>query len=162
MADADGEPDLAVYEMALAEARAGCQDLMAQPEMIRKNVGAMLGFAAVAASLFGLSNGPGAASTWAGRIAALFAVVAFIVLGVCAVLAMRPIKVRPGMDGKVVVSWGDAGAQPLQATRDLALHFETIYQQNKPTIQGRFHIQNVAAIALGVAVVALAIRSIAV
>lgn len=46
---------LEVYRLALAESRTAFDDLMGQPEKIRRNVGALLGFAAVAVTIFGVA-----------------------------------------------------------------------------------------------------------
>lgn len=161
MTDDGSNDELAVFDLALTEARSGCADLIAQPELIRKNVGAMLGFAAVATSLLGISGKPWASATVVGQVAGVIALIAVVALGVCAGLAMRPVTVRPGMDGAVLVTWAEQGTSQTKATKELALYFEKIYAANKPVIADRFRYQEFAAIALSGVIVALAVRAVA-
>ena len=53
----DREDALPAYRLALEESRNAFSDLMAQPEKIRRNVGALLGFGAIDVSIFGFAAG---------------------------------------------------------------------------------------------------------
>jgi hypothetical protein len=121
----DREDALPVYRLALEESRNAFSDLMAQPEMIRRNVGALLGFAAIGVSIFGFAAGrPTGIFGWIVQIGAL---VALLGLVVCAAYVTLPRKLIPSMEADKIVAWGDAGDTEAEAVRNLALPVEQNY-----------------------------------
>jgi hypothetical protein len=66
--------------MALEESRNAFSDLMAQPEKIRRNVGALLGFAAIGVSIFGFAAGrPTGLFGWIFQVGALVGLVGLVI-----------------------------------------------------------------------------------
>ena len=163
MAESSTEPAhaherLEVYRLALAESRAAFDDLMGQPEKIRRNVGALLGFAAVAVTIFGVAPTERAGS--AGLAWQIGAVVAVVGLVVCTAVVMAPKKLVPSMRADLIVEWGDAGDSEASAVKSLALGTEQNYQHNTAVIKKMFRWQIAATICFGLTVFMLAARSI--
>jgi hypothetical protein len=152
------EDGLPVYRMALDECRSAFSDLMAQPEKIRRNVGALLGFAAIGVSIFGFAAGrPIGIFGWICQVGAL---VGLLGLVLSAAYVTLPHKLTPSMDAEKIVAWGDAGDTEAEAVKNLALGVEDNYQRNAPVIRRMFRGQIVATICFGFAVIMLAIRVI--
>lgn len=127
---------LPVFKLALEESRIAFDDLMAQPEKIRHNVGALLGFAAIGTSIFGLTaDQPANAFDWVCRVAALTSLLGLVV---CAAYVTFPRKLIPSMDAGQVVAWGDAGDGESEVVRNLAIHIEASYKENLPLVKRMF------------------------
>jgi len=155
---AESDEAFAVYKIALEESRNAFNDLMAQPERIRRNVGALLGFAAIAVSVFGFAAGrPEARSGWLFQIGALVGLLGLIV---CAAFVTLPRKLIPSMRADQIVSWGDQGDTERQTVRNLALGIEQNYVSNAEIIKSMFQGQIVATICFGFAVFMMALGTL--
>jgi hypothetical protein len=152
------EDAIPVYRLALEESRNAFAELMAQPEKIRRNVGALLGFAGVGVSIFGFAAGrPDSLFQWICQVCALVGLVGLVG---CAAFVMWPWKLVPSSEADKIVAWGDAGDTEAAALANLALGIEENYQTNKPVIDRLFRAQADAAGFFGLAVLALAIRAL--
>jgi hypothetical protein len=150
------EDAVSVYRVALEESRIAFAELMAQPEKIRRNVGAMLGFAGVAVSIFGFARGrPDSLWGWIWQIGAL---VGLLGLVACAAYVTWPWKLTPSMKADKIIAWGDDGDTEAETVRNVALAIEASYQKNKTIINRLFKAQLDAACFFGFAVLMLAIR----
>jgi hypothetical protein len=150
------ENALPMYRMALEECRNAFADLMAQPEKIRRNVGAVLGFAAIAVSIFGFAAGrPASILGWVCQLGAFLGLLGLIG---CTVYVTLPWKLIPSVTADKIVAWGDAGDTEAEAVRNLALGIEENYEKNKAIIDRLFRAQIDAAGFFGLTVLALAIR----
>jgi hypothetical protein len=147
---------LAVYLIALEEARAAFADLMAQPEKIRRNVAGLLGFAAIAVSIFGFAAArPTSVLGWIVQVGALVGIVS---LAVTAAYVTFPAKLIPSMKADQIVGWGDEGDGEAAAVRNLALAYEKSVCENQPGVRRIFRAQIAATVFFGIAVIMLAVR----
>jgi hypothetical protein len=122
------EDALPVYRMALEESRNAFAALMAQPEKIRRNVGALLGFAAIGVSIFGFAAGrPTGIFGWICQVGALLGLIGLVI---CAAYVTLPRKLIPSMDADQIVGWGDDGDKEAEAVKNLALGVEENYRKN--------------------------------
>lgn len=127
---------------------------MAQPEKIRRNVGALLGFAAIGVSIFGFAVGrPAGIFGWICQVGALVGPLGLVV---SAAYVTLPRKLTPSMDAEKIVAWGDAGDTEAEAVKNLALGVEENYRTNAPVIDRMFRGQIAATICFGFAVIMLA------
>jgi len=149
---------LEVYRLALGESRSAFEDLMAQPDKIRRNAGALLGFAAVAVTLLGAV--PARPPGWAGVTCQVGAVVGVVGLVVCTAVLTAPKKLVPSMRADRIVDWGDAGDSEATAVKSLALGIEESYQDNQNVIDIMSKWQIAATICFGVTVIMLAARAL--
>lgn len=152
-------PDrLAVYQLALAEARSALEELMGQPEKVRRNVGALLGFAGVAVTLFGVvSARPLALHGW---ILHILAIASFVGLVICTAAVALPKKLVPSMRADEIVAWGDSGDSEEQAVKSLAHSIEQTYGDNATVIKKMFKWQIAATVSFGSTVTMLALRTL--
>lgn len=149
---------LEVYRLALAESRSAFEDLMAQPDTIRRNAGALLGFAAVAVTLLGAV--PARQPGWAGATCEVGVVVGVVGLVVCTAVLLAPKKLVPSMRADQIVKWGDLGDSEEAAVKSLALGIEKSYQDNQAVIDTMAKWQIAAAICFGMTVIMLAARQL--
>jgi hypothetical protein len=156
--DEGSQPEaLPVYLIALEEARGAFADLMAQHERIRRNVGGLLGFAAIAVSIFGFSaTRPTSTFGWVVQVGAVVGVVG---LAASAAYVTLPLKLTPSMDPARVIGWGDDGDAEADTVRNLALGYEKSYQENRPQVARMFKGQISATVFFGLAVIMLALRA---
>lgn len=147
---------LEVYRLASAESRTAFEDLMAQPGKIRRNVGALLGFAAVAVTLLGAF--PPRPPGWAAGACQVAAVAGVVGLVVCTAVLTAPKKLVPSMRADRIVGWGDAGDSEAAVVKSLALGIEENYRKNAVMIETMSKWQIAATICFGVTVIMLAAR----
>ena len=147
---------LEVYQLALAESRSGFDDLMQQPEKIRRNVGALLGFAAVSVTIFGAT--PRGNTFVSGcRVGVIIAVLGLVV---CTAAVLAPRKLVPSMKADKIVSWGDEGSTLERAVKSLALGTDENYSTNKKLINNMFKWQIRAVICFGLTAALLAAQAL--
>lgn len=143
---------LEVYQLALTESRTAFADLMQQPEKIRRNVGALLGFAAVSVTIFGAA--PGRNTFVSGcRVGVIIAVLG---LAVCTAAVLAPKKLVPSMKADTIVRWADEGDTLEGAVKSLALGTDENYSTNAELIKKMFKWQIAAAVCFGLTAVLLA------
>lgn len=149
---------LEIYNLALAESRTAFEDLMTQPEKIRRSVGALLGFAAVVVTIFGTLAAP--LTHWAAALCQASAVLGVVGLAICTAVLMVPKKFVPSMRADLIVRWGDAGDTEARAVKSLALGTEKNYQHNVSIVETMSRWQIGATVCFGVTVCALAARTL--
>lgn len=150
-------PDrLEVYRLAHAESRAAFDDLMQQPEKIRRNVGGLLGFAAVSVTLFSVTPSAGVLVA-ACRVGVIITVLGLVV---CTAAVAAPKKLVPSMSGEKIMSWADEGESVEVAVKSLVLGTEENYSKNAKLIKKMFKWQIAATICFGLTAVLLAVRSL--
>lgn len=147
---------LEVYQLALKESRTAFDDLMQQPEKIRRNVGVLLGFAAVSVTIFGA--GPDGSAFVSGcRIGVIITVLGLVV---CTAAVLAPKKLVPSMKADKIVSWADEGDTLERAVKSLALGTDENYSTNKKLINKMFKWQIRAVICFGLTAVLLAAQAL--
>jgi len=147
---------LEVYRLALTESRTAFDDLMQQPEKIRRNVGALLGFAAVSVTIFGAT--PDGSTFVSGcRVGVIIAVLGLVV---CTAAVLAPKKLVPSMKADEIVGWGDEGDTLEGAVKSLALGTDENYSTNTKLIKNMFRWQIAAVICFGLTAVLLAAQAL--
>lgn len=144
------------FALALEEARRGFDEQSGQFAKTRSTVGGLVAYGGVASSVLVVAP----ASTMGEHATSLLYAAAslFCLLAVVATYVLWPAKIVPGPDVRQLVVWADEGDTSTEMMRNLALHYDTVYQTNKTIVRRRNTAAMVALILFALTVLILAIR----